>query len=149
MIIANEFLEKGMSEAGKNEEIIDLTEVVEEGPGEPGMEPKEMEVAGSIEEPPLEELPILGREGEHFPEMEDKTPALSPGVPEPRRPLFPDQELDVRALKETLTAKVQEWVVSEGAQVLERVAREIFPKIAEEVLRKEIEKLKGEAEEKE
>lgn len=147
--MANEFLVKGMSETGKDEEIIDLTEVVEEGPGEPGLEPKEMEVVGSIEEPPLEEFLISSREGEPSPAMEDKTPDLSPRVPEPRRPLFPDPEFEVRALKETLTAKVQEWVVSEGTQVLERVAREIFPKIAEEVLRKEIEKLKVEAEEKE
>jgi hypothetical protein len=37
----------------------------------------------------------------------------------------------------------------EGVRVLERLAREMFPKIATEVLRQEIEKLKAGIEEKE
>jgi hypothetical protein len=55
----------------------------------------------------------------------------------------------LRALKEALTAKAEAWMASEGVRVLERVAREIFPQIAESTLRKEIEKLKAEVKEQE
>jgi hypothetical protein len=44
--------------------------------------------------------------------------------------------------------KTEEWMGSDGIRVLERVAREMFPLIATEVLRQEIEKLKVDAEEK-
>ena len=50
--------------------------------------------------------------------------------------------------KEALQRKTEEWMAEEGARVCERVAREMFPVIAAEVLRQEIEKLKAEAEEK-
>ncbi len=55
----------------------------------------------------------------------------------------------MRALREAMLARVEKWVAQEGVRVLERVAREIFPRIAEDMIRKEIEKLKAEAEEKE
>jgi len=92
-----------MADVGKDEEIIELTEVVEEKPA-PG-----------------------GKEGEKAQEYASEL--LTP--------------------KKALKAGAEEWMASEGVRVLERVAREMFPKIAEEVLRKEIEKLKAEVKEKE
>ena len=92
-----------MADAGKNEEIIELTEVVEEKPAPGGK----------------------GRER------------------------APDYASELLATRNTLQARAEEWMASEGVRILERVAREMFPKIAEEVLRKEIEKLKAEIKEKE
>ena len=46
-------------------------------------------------------------------------------------------------MKEVWKAGAEEWMASEGVQVLERIAREMFPKIAREVLGQEIEKLKA------
>ena len=69
--------------------------------------------------------------------------------PEPPKPPVMDVEAELRIIREAMLSRVERWVSQEGVQALERVAREIFPKIAEEVLRKEIEKIKAEAEEKE
>ena len=55
----------------------------------------------------------------------------------------------MQALREAMLNRVEKWVAQEGVQVLERMAREMFPRTAEEVIRKEIEKLKKEAEESE
>ena len=92
-----------MADAGKNEEIIELTEVVEEKPAP------------------------AGKEGE--------------------RPH--EYGLELPAMKSALTVKVEEWMASEGVRVLERVDREMFPRIAEGVLQREIDKLKAEIKEKE
>jgi hypothetical protein len=67
-------------------------------------------------------------------------------APEPPRPA-PDMEAEMRAIREAMLNRVEKWVAQEGGQILERVAREVFPRVAEEVIRKEIEKLKKEAEE--
>jgi hypothetical protein len=48
-----------------------------------------------------------------------------------------------------MLARLEKWAAQEGERVLERVAREIFPKVAKEMIQKEIERLKAEAEEKE
>jgi len=138
-----------MSEPGRDEEIIDLTEVVEEGPGKPKTDTTEPEVIGPGKAGPVKEIFISGQEKEHIPGIGGKNADRSPAPPRHSEPLFPDPESEVRAFKETLTAKTQEWVASEGSRIMERVAREIFPRIAELVLRKEIEKLKAEVEEKE
>jgi hypothetical protein len=92
-----------MADAEKNEEIIELTEVVEEKPGP------------------------AGKEGERSQEYAS----------------------EFLAMKSALTVKAEEWMASEGVRVLERVAREMFPRIAEGVLRREIDKLKAEIKEKE
>ncbi len=80
-------------------------------------------------------------------------PSMPPGPvqasPEPPKPPVMDVEAELRIIREAMLSRVERWVSQEGVQALERVAREIFPKIAEEVLRKEIEKIKAEAEEKE
>ena len=47
-------------------------------------------------------------------------------------------------MKESLKVGAGEWMASEGVRILEQVAREMFPRIAREVLRQEIEKLKAE-----
>jgi hypothetical protein len=69
-------------------------------------------------------------------------------APEPSRPSLPNMEAEMRAIREAMLARVEKWAAQEGVRVLERVAREIFPGIAEGMIRKEIEKLKAEAEEK-
>jgi dihydroneopterin aldolase len=68
---------------------------------------------------------------------------------EPPSPPLPDIEAEMRSLREAMLSRVEKWAAQEGTQVLERVAREIFPRVAEEVIRQEIEKLKKEAEENE
>ena len=68
---------------------------------------------------------------------------------EPPRPPLPDIEAEMRSLREGMLSRVEKWAAQEGTQVLERVAREIFPRVAEEIIRQEIEKLKKEAEESE
>jgi hypothetical protein len=86
----------------------------------------------------------------HRPTPEGKAAAPeSPKLPpEPPRPAFPNMEAEMRAMREAMLSRVEKWVAQEGVQVLERVAKEIFPKVAEEIIRKEIEKVKAEAEEK-
>ncbi len=90
-----------------------------------------------------------------FPEARRPDPEYSPMPPgpvqvspEPPKPPVMDVEAELRIIREAMLSRVERWVSQEGVQVLERVAREIFPKIAEEVLRKEIEKIKAEAKEK-
>ena len=90
-----------MADVEKDEEIIELTDVVEEKPAPARKEGE--------------------RSHEYAPEF--------------------------LAMKSALTVKAEEWMASEGVRVLERVAREMFPRIAEGVLRREIEKLKAEIKE--
>ena len=54
----------------------------------------------------------------------------------------------MKALREAMLARVEKWAAQDGVRILERVAREIFPRIAEDMIGKEIEKLKAETEEK-
>ena len=77
------------------------------------------------------------------------TPEPVRSAAESPKPQGIDVEAELRIIREAMLSRVERWVSQEGVQVLERVARDIFPKIAEEVLRKEIERLKAEAEEKE
>ena len=92
-----------MADTQKKEEIIELTEVVEENPASAGKE----------------------GEGSH------------------------EYASELLAMKSALKVRAEEWMASEGVKVLERVAREMFPRIAEAVLRKEIDTLKAEIKEKE
>ncbi len=66
-----------------------------------------------------------------------------------KTPAFPDFQAEVKEIKAALQAEVEQWIATEGVKILERVAREMFPKIAAEILREEIARLKAEAEEKE
>jgi hypothetical protein len=92
-----------MDNVEKKEQIIELTEVVEENPAP------------------------AGKEGERSHGYASELPAM----------------------KSALKVRAEEWMASEGVKVLERVAREMFPRIAEAVLRKEIDKLKAEIKERE
>ena len=83
------------------------------------------------------------------PEPRQITPEPVRSVAESPKPQVINVEEELRIIREAMLSRVERWVSQEGVQVLERVARDIFPKIAEEVLRKEIERLKAEAEEKE
>jgi len=83
--------------------------------------------------------------------------APEPPRPAPEPPRFgseppkipaPNIEAEMRAIREAMLSRVGKWVAQDGGQILERVAREVFPKVAEEIIRKEIEKLKKEAEER-
>ncbi len=126
-----------MTNAKKNEEIIELTVVVEEqlGPGGKGL-PRELS-------PPAPEEKISGAGAV---QRSDKN--LEPPK-EGSWPLSRDYKSEGIAMKEALQAGADEWMASEGVRVLERVAREMFPKIAKEVLGQEIEKLKAEVKEQE
>jgi len=108
--------------------------------------------------PRISPEPVKPAAGPRFPFPETPRPApeqahLPPesvrSTPEPPRPPALNVEAELRTIREAMLSRVERWVSQEGVQVLERVAREIFPKIAEEVLRKEIEKMKAEAEERE
>lgn len=83
------------------------------------------------------------------PEQPHLPPEPVRSTPEPPPPPALNVEAELRAIREAMLSRVERWVSQEGVQVLERVAREIFPKIAEEVLGKEIEKIKAEAGERE
>ena len=80
---------------------------------------------------------------------------ISPRVAEEYHPLraspAPSSDIDaeMRSLREAMLNRVEKWAAQEGMQVVERVAREIFPRVAEGIIRQEIEKLKKEAEESE
>lgn len=170
-----------MTDVEKDEEIIELTEVVEEEPAsgerdrtgsflpstpelkiaepsidlkrDPNREPRKevsREAGGGLVVPdsPLKGILLSDREKEKGLKFGEGQ-GISPLTPEPSRSLKPNFEAELRALKEALTAKAEAWMASEGVRVLERVAREIFPQIAESTLRKEIEKLKAEVKEQE
>jgi len=51
----------------------------------------------------------------------------------------------IQAQGEELNRRARAWFESEGKEVLEKVARELFPEMAERVLRQEIERLKEES----
>ncbi len=190
-----------MTDRKKDEPIIELTEVIEEGPGSAAGEwmettpppspekkiaeppkvakkvsPVNVDDLKGIPDSPLKKFLLAEEEATPPPgrPIGDKPlgfsqpgPQLSRPVAEPPRPApepprtqaepppaapppsLPDLEAEMKALREAMLARVEKWVAQEGVRVLERVAREIFPKVAENMIRKEIEKLKAEAEEKE
>ena len=124
-----------MTNAKKNEEIIDLTDVVNEEWGPAGRD-RPMPFS-----PPASEEKISGA---------GPDPRSNRNL-EPRREesrsLSRDPESENRDMKKALRAGAEEWMASEGVRVLERIAREMFPKIAREVLGQEIEKLKAQVKE--
>jgi hypothetical protein len=125
-----------MAEAEKDEEIIELTEVVEEKVAAGGKQGEDIFFPSNSDRKTMEASIELGRD-------RNLEPPLSSG------PLSQEYVSEVQAVKNVLKARAEEWMASEGVRVMERVAREMFPEIAKEVLRKEIEKLKSEIKEKE
>jgi hypothetical protein len=148
-----------MANANFNEEIIELTEVVEEGPAIkkrptsslPPMPKKETPSNEadfqSIPDSPLKKF-ILAEPEDSTLQVKPEVPKSPPPPPEPPRPSPAPSGKDSRPLEQSAAAQVEKWMNREGTQVIERLLRKMFPPIAEEVLRKEIEKLKAEAEEK-
>jgi len=124
-----------MTNAKKNEEIIDLTDVVNEEWGPAG---RDRPIPFS---PPASEEKISGA-GPDQKSDKNLEPRMEKGPPFPR-----DHGLEGRNMKEALRVRADEWMASEGVRVLERIAREMFPKIAREVLGQEVEKLKAEVKE--
>ncbi len=103
-----------------------------------------------IPEPPPMSSPVKKAEPSAPRPEPAVTVAEAPGPsPESPRPPVPNLEAEMKAIREAMLSRVEKWIAQEGSKVLEKVAREIFPKIAEEAIRKEIEKLKSDAEEKE
>ncbi|RPJ41374.1 MAG: hypothetical protein EHM27_06220 [Deltaproteobacteria bacterium] len=51
----------------------------------------------------------------------------------------------IQAQGEDLNRRTQSWLENEGKEILEKVARELFPQMAERVLHQEIERLKEES----
>lgn len=147
---------------GEKEEIIDLIEVVEE-PSISG-EKENREVAAKAEDParggegvpegawpsrPEVESPLriaVTPEEKPAPETEPKAPVDVPRVVESPKPVFADSEAEVQALREALSAKAEKWLSVEGQQILDQGAREMVPRIAAEVLGKEMEKMRAEVE---
>ena len=159
-----------MSDFKKDEEVIELTDVVEEesasggkGGGRPFFSPDfpkspslaepgesfrqerkkeeiwEAEAVQALKQDLLSKLKSSGRQSETAP---------SSPLTESFRSILEAYETEIHSLKERLSKRAEEWFASEGIQLLESVAREMFPKIAEEVIEKEIERLKEESEEK-
>jgi hypothetical protein len=149
-----------MSSANFNEEIIELTEVVEEGAGvkkrpvaPPPPPPKKEtlqneDVFQSIPDSPLKKFILAEQQEDPTPQLKREFPKSPSPPPEPFKPASLPAEEDIRRLEQSLAEQVEKWMSRQGTPMLERMVREMFPRIAQEVLRKEIEKLKAEAEEK-
>ena len=82
----------------------------------------------SLEQKAREEIPRVAAEALH-PEIE----ALKKEIEK------------IQAQGEELSRRTQSWLENEGKEILEKVARELFPQMAERVLRQEIERLKEES----
>jgi len=82
----------------------------------------------SLEQKAREEIPRAAAEALH-PEIE----ALKKEIEK------------IQAQGEELSRRTQSWLENEGKEILEKVARELFPQMAERVLRQEIERLKEES----
>ncbi len=106
----------------QEEEIIDLTEVVEE--------------AGAAAAPEVKPVPGT----------EPRGAGDSSGAGEPAKPLPPDSASAIQALQEALTARTERWLTHEGQQILDQGARTMIPRIAEETLGKEMEGMRAEME---
>ena len=118
------------------EEIIELTDVIEEGPAATTAENR-TEGGG---EPKVSPAPPV--------EPERPAPLFSISEPEVVPPLA-NYDSEIMPFQEEFKKRVEAWIADEGAKIMERAARQAFPKIAEEVLKREIEKLKEESEEQE
>lgn len=79
----------------------------------------------SLEQKAREEIPRVAAEALH-PEIESLKKEIE----------------KIQAQGEELSRRTQSWLESEGKEILEKVARELFPQMAERVLRQEIERLK-------
>ncbi len=120
-----------MTDPEKDEEIIELTEVVGE-----------------------KDIPAEAVEGESpfLPQPEKRDLGLIEGESEEERPEgdrqspLQDYGEEVSPSSEGINRQAEEWAASEGVQILERVAGKILPGIASKILEKEVVRLRGEVE---
>jgi hypothetical protein len=150
-----------MAEKNMEEEIIELTEVVEEdlNPAwkigretSPPVEPMVGVKKERMGEPeiPRKKLDLPPEKEEPTQKMETEPPRkFSPGAIAPKPISSQTYEPEVLELKDVLRTRVEEWISRQGVQIMEQIAREMFPKIAQDVLRREIEKIKAEAKDEE
>ena len=158
-----------MADPEKDEEIIDLTEVVEEtdAPAETaggelsalpepekltlgpiGEETKKERPEGDIQAIP-EDLPrevTLPAPAEEPVKIEQEVGEVFPLTFEPSQALIQNYEEEVRPRIEGINRKAEEWVTSEGVQILERIVRGILPGMVTAILEKEVARLRGEVE---
>jgi len=136
----------------EKEEIIELTEVVEESPGsaEPptSFEDYEAEVRALREALNARAERWLTTEGVQVLNqgVREMIPRIAAEGMEKEIEKFKAEVEKIRTLQEALSAKVEQWLDSEGLQVLNQRVREMVPPIAQEVLEKETERLQGEVE---
>ena len=158
-----------MADPEKDEEIIELTEVVEEtdAPAEAtegelsalpdpekltlgpiGEETKKERPEGDIQAIPedLRREVTLPAPAEEPVKIEQEVGEVFPLTFEPPQALIQNYEEEVRPLIEGINRKAEEWVTSEGVQILERIARGILPGMVTEILEKEVARLRGEVE---
>ncbi|MDI6753420.1 MAG: hypothetical protein QME78_03390 [Thermodesulfobacteriota bacterium] len=147
---------------GEKEEIIELTEVVDESPrpeekkGEkasfgPADEPGEGQShqREAMQSPPEGISPVMAIpdwEKSPAPVIEQSVAKDEPREVEQAKPSFYDYESEIRSLREALNARAERWLATEGIQVLHQISREMIPRIAQELFGREIEKLKEEVE---
>ncbi len=161
MVMASEFYGGNMVEINQEEESIELTEVVEEklnhawkigreefSPAEPMVGTKKER----LREPeiPRKKLNFAHPQEEATQRIETEAPLKVTPAAKPLKTTPPQiYEPEVLELKDVLRARVEEWISRQGVQIIEQIAREMFPKIAQDVLRREIEKIKAEAKDEE
>ena len=125
----------------KNEEIIELTEVLEEGPAfaaknNPG---ERLSLTPERKKDSLEGLKSQEQKAR------EATPRVAAEAVYPEIEALKKEVEKIQAQGEELSRRTQSWLESEGKQILEKIARELFPPMAEKILRQEIEKLKEES----
>jgi hypothetical protein len=110
-------MESGM----EKEDIIELTEVVEEKPS----------------------LSARGEPKNPFPKNREKKNDDQGGYPQ-NDPVSRSYDASFRAMKEAMTSQVESWTSDEGEQIIQRLAEGLIPRITQERLSPEIERLKAE-----
>jgi hypothetical protein len=110
-------MESGM----EKEDIIELTEVVEEKPS----------------------LSERGEPKNPLPKNREKKNDDRGSYPQ-SDPVSRSYDASFRAMKEAMTSQVESWTAGEGEQIIQRVAEGLIPRIAQERLSPELERLKAE-----
>jgi hypothetical protein len=150
-----------MAEKNMDEDIIDLTEVVDEElnpawkigrEAAPAVEPAVGIKKEKMGEPEMPRKKLDLSYGKEDPTQKIEPEPLrrfSPGAMTPKPATPQSYEPEVLELKDVLRNRAEEWISRQGVQIMEQIAREMFPKIAQDVLRREIEKIKAEAKDEE
>ncbi len=110
-----------MGSEKEQEGIIELTDVLEEGPAFAARNDRPERLA---------------------PEPENKKPALRPQAAHESIAALPDS--NARMMNEALTRQAENWAAREGARLVERLAADFIPRIVGEKLSSELAKIKAE-----